>query len=209
MSMKHDKELIVHKLERWERYLSNYSLPAWKEIPDIGLYMDQVVVLLSGYLNFIPEEVPTERPITPTTINNYVRLKVMPAPERRKYYRRHIVYLITIFTLKQSASIASVQRMLPLDLTQKELELFYGRYVETVEDVAAFFTKQTREGTRDILAPGSSEADDAAIDRFIIRTVLMGGFSGILAQKLLFLQGADREEVLRRERESEEGEAGG
>lgn len=26
-----------------------------------------------------------DKPVTPTTINNYVRLKVMPAPEKRKY----------------------------------------------------------------------------------------------------------------------------
>ena len=38
--MRYDKELIAHKLLRWEDYLNNYKLPAWKELPDIGLYMD-------------------------------------------------------------------------------------------------------------------------------------------------------------------------
>ena len=37
--MPYDKELIAHKLIRWEHYLNNYKLPAWKELPDIGLYM--------------------------------------------------------------------------------------------------------------------------------------------------------------------------
>ena len=98
--MPYDKELIAHKLIRWEHYLNNYKLPAWKELPDIGLYMDQVIALLGQYLDFIPMEDSKDKPVTPTTINNYVRLKVMPAPEKRKYYRVHIAFLIMIFTLK-------------------------------------------------------------------------------------------------------------
>ena len=80
--MPYDKELIAHKLIRWEHYLNNYKLPAWKELPDIGLYMDQVIALLGQYLDFIPMEDSKDKPVTPTTINNYVRLKVMPAPEK-------------------------------------------------------------------------------------------------------------------------------
>ena len=44
--MSYDKELIIHKLERWDRFITNYHLPDWDFIPDLGLYMDQVVVLL-------------------------------------------------------------------------------------------------------------------------------------------------------------------
>ncbi len=51
--MSYDKELIIHKLERWDRFITNYHLPDWDSIPDLGLYMDQVVVLLAQYLNFI------------------------------------------------------------------------------------------------------------------------------------------------------------
>ncbi len=52
--MSYDKELIIHKLERWDRFITNYHLPDWDSIPDLGLYMDQVVVLLVQYLSFIP-----------------------------------------------------------------------------------------------------------------------------------------------------------
>ena len=52
--MQYDKELIAHKLDRWDRFITDYHLPEWDSIPDLGLYMDQVVVLLAQYLNFIP-----------------------------------------------------------------------------------------------------------------------------------------------------------
>ena len=48
--MSYDKELIIHKLERWDRFITNYHLPDWDFIPDLGLYMDQVVVLLVQYI---------------------------------------------------------------------------------------------------------------------------------------------------------------
>ena len=95
--MQYDKELIAHKLDRWDRFITDYHLPEWDSIPDLGLYMDQVVVLLAQYLNFIPA-MPggKESFVTSSTINNYVRLKIMPAPVKRKYFRVHIAYLISI-----------------------------------------------------------------------------------------------------------------
>ena len=106
--MQYDKELIAHKLDRWDRFITDYHLPEWDSIPDLGLYMDQVVVLLAQYLNFIPA-MPggKESFVTSSTINNYVRLKIMPAPVKRKYFRVHIAYLIMILTMKQSISISS------------------------------------------------------------------------------------------------------
>ena len=52
--MNFDKDLVAGKLRRWDRYLNRYHLPAWEEIPDIGLYMEQVVTLLRGYLDYLP-----------------------------------------------------------------------------------------------------------------------------------------------------------
>lgn len=44
--MAYDKALIAGKLRRWEKYLIGFRLPAWEDIPDFGLYMEQVVDLL-------------------------------------------------------------------------------------------------------------------------------------------------------------------
>lgn len=197
--MKYDKELVTHKLLRWEKYLHDYQLPEWNNLPNIGLYMDQVIALLSHYLDFIPSDHKSDRPITPTTINNYVRLKVMPAPIKRKYYREHIAYLIVIFTLKQSVSISCVQKVIPSNLPPEEVRHFYNAYAKKLREVALFFTQQSRLGAQDILTLDYVEQDDSSIHELIIQTMLMAGFSGILAEKLLQLQGADKEEVLQHE----------
>ena len=196
--MSYDKELVAHKLQRWENYLNNYKLPAWKELPDIGLYMDQVIALLGQYLDFIPVEDQKNKPVTPTTINNYVRLKVMPAPEKRKYYRIHIAYLIMIFTLKQGTSINGIQQLLPITADEEEVRKFYTHYIERLQDIALFYTAQTRTAAEEILGLPDREEEprEDAVEHFIIQSILMSGFSRILAEKLLRLQDADTQQVL-------------
>ena len=195
--MSYDKELVAHKLQRWENYLNNYKLPAWKELPDIGLYMDQVIALLGQYLDFIPVEDQKNKPVTPTTINNYVRLKVMPAPEKRKYYRIHIAYLIMIFTLKQGTSINGIQQLLPITADEEEVKNFYTHYIERLQEIALFYTAQTRTAAVQILGdPGEVEPREDAVEHFIIQSILMSGFSRILAEKLLRLQDADTQQIL-------------
>lgn len=199
--MPYDKELITHKLIRWEEYLNHYKLPAWKELPDIGLYMDQVIALLAQYLDFIPVEDQKDKPVTPTTINNYVRLKVMPAPEKRKYYRVHIAFLIMIFTLKQGISINGLQQLLPSTADEEEIKNFYTSYVERLQEVGNFYTAQTRAAVQDILDP--QVTDEGVVENVIIQSILQSGFSRIMAEKLLHLQDADPERVLELEKISD------
>ena len=199
--MPYDKELIAHKLIRWEHYLNNYKLPAWKELPDIGQYMDQVIALLGQYLDFIPMEDSKDKPVTPTTINNYVRLKVMPAPEKRKYYRVHIAFLIMIFTLKQGISINGLQQLLPSTADEEEIKNFYTSYVERLQEVGNFYTAQTRAAVQDILDP--QVTDEGVVENVIIQSILQSGFSRIMAEKLLHLQDADPERVLELEKISD------
>ena len=192
--MSYDKELVAHKLGRWENYLNNYKLPAWKELPDIGLYMDQVIALLGQYLDFIPVEDQKNKPVTPTTINNYVRLKVMPAPEKRKYYRIHIAYLIMILTLKMSLSIGEIQKLLPPDLDEAQMQAMYLSYSEKFRTISLQFCQQMQQAAEEFRAPQHSA--DMAAGRMVIEWALHAGFNRLLAQKVIALKDADAEAVL-------------
>ena len=102
-------------LQSWEAQLRTYALPEWDNLPELELYMDQVVLLLSRYLTFFSQG-EDEKIITPSIVNNYVRMKIMPPPNKKRYGRTHIAYLLMICTLKQSLSIAAIQKLLPLEL---------------------------------------------------------------------------------------------
>ena len=194
--MQYDKELIAHKLNRWDRFITDYHLPEWDAIPDLGLYMDQVVVLLAQYLNFIPA-MPggKESFVTSSTINNYVRLKIMPAPVKRKYFRVHIAYLIMILTMKQSLSISDVQKILPADSNETDVRAVYEDYSLKFRRVGLFFNQQVQSGSEGIRSANEQNGNNA-VELLVIESALIAGFSKILAEKLIRLCGADAEDVL-------------
>lgn len=199
--MQYDKELIAHKLDRWDRFITDYHLPEWDAIPDLGLYMDQVVVLLAQYLNFIPA-MPggKESFVTSSTINNYVRLKIMPAPVKRKYFRVHIAYLIMILTMKQSISISDVQKIMPEGADIPSVRRAYEDYSQKFREIALFFNRQMQGAWDDLHSSEPSESgrpdERGATSRLVIESALIAGFSKILAEKLIRLCDADVEAVL-------------
>jgi len=131
------------KLENWEGEMRSYSLPRWDQLPELDLYMDQVVLLLTRYLSFPPRMDEDEKLITPSIVNNYVRMKIMPAPVKKKYSRTHIAYLIVICTLKQGLSISSIQKMIPMDLQEEEVAVIYDGFVDCYNSVVSLFSKYT------------------------------------------------------------------
>ena len=202
--MQYDKSLVAHKLLRWDKFITDYHLPEWDSIPDFGLYMDQVIVLLEQYLSFIPAPVGgKERFVTSSTINNYVRLKIMPAPEKRKYHRIHIAYLIMILTMKQSLSISDVQKVIPpMDSSEDEVLSVYEDYSEKFRRLALFFNQQVQSAAEGVRS--TEQGSDNAVELLVIESALIAGFSKILAEKLIRLCGADTEDVLAAEQAKEE-----
>ena len=184
--MPYDKELIAHKLIRWEHYLNNYKLPAWKELPDIGLYMDQVIALLGQYLDFIPMEDSKDKPVTPTTINNYVRLKLIPPPVKKRYSRIHLAYLIVICCLKGSMSLSSIQQMFPMNLSEEEVQQIYTNFVHRYRTAYLRCVEQLEQLSEPVLDPGNQETSQ--VESLVLTTVVAATLYKLVTDKLLALQ---------------------
>ena len=187
--MSYSKDLISSKLVRWEKFIESYHLPTWNELPSLELYMDQVIILLSQYLGFIPLGDNDEKLITASIINNYVRMKVVPPPVKKKYSRIHIAYLIMICVLKQSLNIAEVQKIIPCDLSEEEVAAVYTDFADKHSYVAGDFVKLIRTSAADILDP--TNTDSNTVDRFVIETALTANYFKILTQKIIRLQDSD------------------
>ena len=163
-------------LQTWENNLANYLLPKWDELPNFDLYMDQVISLISQYLTVFPHD-PHEQVITASTINNYVRLKLMPAPYKKRYTKIHLAYILMICTLKQNMSIADIQKMLPLNLPADEIPAFYDHYVDKYARASMYFLEQVK-----ILEP---KDDLNSIKDFISQGAIIAGLIQILNAILL------------------------
>lgn len=66
--------------------LNTRKIPLWNELPELDLYMDQIIVLMEKYLGSTPKD----KLITPSMINNYVKLGIIPSPTKKKYSKVHI-----------------------------------------------------------------------------------------------------------------------
>lgn len=187
--MAYNKELIAGKLRRWERYLLRFRLPAWEDIPDIGLYMEQVVELLRGYLDYMPPELKDEeQPVTSAAINNYVRRKLLPGPRRKRYYRVHLAYLIMICTLKQSLSMSMIQTLLPSGEDEAEVREAYESYAARHNLASRYFVEQVKLASARIL--DHEEETELAVEsteELICTAAVIGGFARLLAEKLILL----------------------
>ena len=189
--MAYCNELVAGKLRRWEKYLMNFRLPAWEDIPDFGLYMNQLIDLLRKYLDYLPPELKEEQFITAATINNYVRTKVMPEPIKKRYYREHIAYLLVIMSLKQSMSLSMITHLIPMGLSSEELREVYNVFARRHGIAARYFAEQVRAMAGPILRH-EEEGREIATERtedLIEMSAVIGGFARLLAEKLLLLEG--------------------
>lgn len=96
------------ELMQWKKEVEEVHLPRWDDLPDIDLYMDQVITLIENYLAiFNPTQ--DKKIITSSMVNNYVKLKLIPKPVKKRYTKKHLAYLIAISVLKQIITISEVR----------------------------------------------------------------------------------------------------
>lgn len=173
---------IEEKLRRWEDYLQRFCLPGWEELPDTGLRMVEVVAYIRGCLDYLPDELKDERRVTAAAINNYVRLRAMPRPRVRRYYRVHLAYILMICTLKQSLSLAMIRQLLPWELSEEEVKARYEDYAARFSRLTAAFARAGLESALPVLE-GCSGNESVRI--LVESACVVSSFSRLLAEKLL------------------------
>lgn len=115
-----------------QEIISKIHIPRWNELPEIDLYLDQVVNYIEKYLGQYNAN-KEDKIITKTMINNYVKIGIMPAPTKKKYNREHMAYLIVICILKQVYSISDIGKLISLTIQYFELSKAYNRFCANLE----------------------------------------------------------------------------
>lgn len=81
------------------------------DIPNIGLYMDQVTTFMDEQLEACKRH-DEDKILTKTMINNYAKNNLLPAPEKKKYSKEHVLTLLFIYYFKNLLSINDIQTLL-------------------------------------------------------------------------------------------------
>ena len=160
--MENERELVDQRLGQWVASMQEFRLPDWDSLPQLELYMDQVIVLLKRYLGPLSWG-GEEKAITASIINNYVRLKVMPPPVKKRYGRVHLACLIIICILKQNLSISNIQRMLPEDHSEEAVRRLYNDFVEQYHLVSGKFVHHMQDRNAPLNESGSPITSAAII----------------------------------------------
>lgn len=114
-----------------KQLIEEHSFPSYNEIPNVGLYLEQV----SKYINEFIEPL-MDTPVTGSMISNYVKKKLLPNPVKKQYYREHIAILIVIAVLKSVVSLDKVGVLLQQDENVEEAYAFFcGAFSNALKEV--------------------------------------------------------------------------
>lgn len=120
--------------EAFAERVKQLSLPVWEELPDLGLYMDQVITYLQR--QYRPLYGEDARIITPAMINNYVKSGLVARPTGKKYARAQIAQLMMLCALKQALSLEDMRRLM---LGEESIESAYHSFRTQLQSTEAEF----------------------------------------------------------------------
>ncbi|MBS7578282.1 MULTISPECIES: DUF1836 domain-containing protein [unclassified Enterococcus] len=108
-----------------------FKLPRWAELPEIDLYIDQVIQLLNQHLK--PLYLNEQSIITATMINNYTKKDVAPKPEKKRYSRKHLASFIVITLMKSSFTLPEIRQVMDWQLKKMDAQLAYDYFCDSQE----------------------------------------------------------------------------
>ena len=97
---------------------------SWENLPDISLYMDQVLALMNRQtIHFSDED-----NLTAAMVNNYIKDGVAPRAEGKRYNKTHLAYLTMICVLKQVLPVKDVALLTSREMENKSVQENYDRF---------------------------------------------------------------------------------
>lgn len=140
--------------------MEDFHLPRWREIPDVGLYLEQTSQYIGDYLAPLGDI-----SVTGSMISNYVKKKMIANPVRKRYGREQIADLVFISAAKTVLSLENVTTLLELQRSYCAPEQAYNSFCDEFENALRGIF-----GTSGSLSPLKEEADENMM--LLHRTIL-------------------------------------
>ena len=133
--------------------IEGFRLPRYAQIPDVGLYLEQVVRYVNTHL------APLGEPeLTSSMVSNYVKQSLIPAPIKKTYPSEHLARLLFIAVVKPVVPLEGLRLMFSIQEDSYPLPVAYDYFCDEFENMlgAAFGIAPAREG----LGETQSDAKD-------------------------------------------------
>ena len=135
----------MEELAELKRQLTERRPDGWDDLPDIPLYMDQVVSYLSRQLSGFGEG----DALTSAMINNYMKDGLLERARGKKYDQEHLAYLIAITALKQVMSVREMKVLTTVGREMGEPDKQYGYFCRYLADALSDTARHIDEDTVD------------------------------------------------------------
>jgi hypothetical protein len=113
--------------------IERFSLPLYREIPDVGLYLEQVTRYINSYLQPLGCE-----ELTASMISNYVKKGCIEKPVKKQYYASQIAQLLFVAIAKNALSLENIGRLFEMQRRSCSLETAYDNFCAELEGVLRY-----------------------------------------------------------------------
>lgn len=120
------KSLFAEKVE-------GFRLPRYAELPNMGLYLEQVTKYINGII--VPLGCPE---MTSSMVSNYVKKGVISAPVKKQYYAEQIAYLFFISVGKSVLSMENIAVLFELQKKTYDAETAYNYFCMEFENMLSY-----------------------------------------------------------------------
>ncbi len=175
-------ESLKEMLLNWVEELEEYHMPSWSELPDIDLYMDQVITYLERQLSISKPN--DEKLITPSMINNYVKNEIIPRPIQKKYTREHMAHLISVLNLKNIVSLMEIAKLISHETFDRPIDDLYNK-LTTIQDEAIKSTATRVKESLLNLETDTNNIDEEKLSLLALKFTLEANACRIAAKKII------------------------
>ena len=93
----------MEEIQELKERLTQERPAAWDSLPDIALYMDQLISYMPRQLIRYEEN----DNLTSAMVNNYIKDGLLPRADGKRYGQTHLAYLTAICALKRCPSAST------------------------------------------------------------------------------------------------------
>ena len=142
--------------------MQEFSLPRYDQIPDIGLYLEQVTKYISEFASQL-----SQPPLTGSMVSNYVKKGIISSPSKKQYGRDQIAHLMFITLAKSILSLDDLQKFILLQQKTYAVGIAYDYFCRELEAALHYVFDPVGETVKVPISNG----DEKTILRNIVITI--------------------------------------
>lgn len=173
----------------------DFHIPRWNELPNIDLYLDQVVTLINSSLSsFILADDNNDKDdsqiLTKTMINNYVKNSLIESPIKKKYSKMQLAKLFIICILKQVYSMNEIENLIYLALKNSNIKVAYDSFCNKFEEAlnSICLKKNFIDSASDSVNTNNINNEKKTENSFLLKSVILSCSYKIYVQNTAFKQ---------------------